>query len=509
MKTNYIIRFILRGCLAVTISAQSFVNVNAQTDGESLYKFQYNDIIYACHKPDECQVVRPAFGYYSGDIVVPSIAYDERGVAYKVTRIDDYACSNCPNLTSVILSYGLESIGYSAFSNNESLTAINLPPTLTSIGIEVLSNCPQLSLLYIPGSIKMIPFRAFSGCSGLTEVFFDEGLESIDTEAFAGSGIREIVLPKSLKALEQYAFANCKSLSSTINLPQNLSTFYADVFENSILVKNVKLDPQNPFFKEIDGMIYTYDGKKLVYANPWFSESHSMDYYMPKGATTLGYKSFNNAYFNFLSIPEGVEEIQDGAFYHSDIKTLVLPSTVNKIGEYAFSLVTYLVLLNPDPLYFYNELVEHIHDDYTSEFFQKTTLVVPKGCVEKYRAANLWKEFATITDELPADCPPLLKCETPTYFILQGSLNYSSPTEGARCEATIDYSYYGVGVNGGYQNCPIAHVTIIATKDGYAPSDPCTFDIPMSFGSFGDLNADGSTNVGDEVVLRNFILQKR
>lgn len=50
-----------------------------------------------------------------------------------ITRINDYAFSDCTKLKSVTISEGVESIGYCAFASCYSLNRIYIPPTVTEI----------------------------------------------------------------------------------------------------------------------------------------------------------------------------------------------------------------------------------------------------------------------------------------------------------------------------------------------------------------------------------------
>ena len=52
----------------------------------------------------------------------------------------------------------------------------------------------------------------FYGCNSLKEVHLPDGLEKIGRECFENSGLEEIIIPKSVKTIEKYAFSGCKSL---------------------------------------------------------------------------------------------------------------------------------------------------------------------------------------------------------------------------------------------------------------------------------------------------------
>ena len=62
----------------------------------------------------------------------------------------------------------------------------------------------------------MIEQRAFYECEKLKSVSFQDGsrLEKIGAECFAESGLKEIVLPESVKEIGVKAFDSCKQLKN-------------------------------------------------------------------------------------------------------------------------------------------------------------------------------------------------------------------------------------------------------------------------------------------------------
>ncbi|MBR2375425.1 MAG: leucine-rich repeat domain-containing protein [Clostridia bacterium] len=81
-------------------------------------------------------VVRQARNIQTANIPT-SITYKNN--AYSVTRIVDYAFSDCINLTSVVIGDGVTSIGEYAFSGCSSLTSVIIPDSVTSIGNNAFS----------------------------------------------------------------------------------------------------------------------------------------------------------------------------------------------------------------------------------------------------------------------------------------------------------------------------------------------------------------------------------
>ena len=69
--------------------------------------------------------------------------------------------------------------------------------------------------LRLPAGLKNIEAEAFAQDTGLDEIVLPEGLERIESRAFAGSSLREIFLPSSLRFIADDAFQNCEDLTVT------------------------------------------------------------------------------------------------------------------------------------------------------------------------------------------------------------------------------------------------------------------------------------------------------
>lgn len=102
----------------------------------SSVKAYYGDYCYTIllHN-NTCWFSYPPNNYpdYSGDIVVPS-TIEYRGESYKVTKIEMLACAMYENVTSVVISEGIEEIQNSAFEDCANLQLVHIPSTVTHIG---------------------------------------------------------------------------------------------------------------------------------------------------------------------------------------------------------------------------------------------------------------------------------------------------------------------------------------------------------------------------------------
>lgn len=77
------------------------------------------------------------------------------------------------------------------------------------------------SWLYIPSSVNYIAEGAFFGNMNLKTVVFNEGLEKIGDAAFNWSGLTEIDIPSTVRAIGYYAFADSYFLDRITVSPEN------------------------------------------------------------------------------------------------------------------------------------------------------------------------------------------------------------------------------------------------------------------------------------------------
>ena len=87
--------------------------------------------------------------------------------------------------------------------------------------------------LLLPKSLRKIEEFAFYGCDGLTgDLLLPEGLEVIGDYAFTNCGSLDgkLLLPKTLKSIGREAFSKCGKLSGELVLPDGLETIGQSAF---------------------------------------------------------------------------------------------------------------------------------------------------------------------------------------------------------------------------------------------------------------------------------------
>ena len=150
------------------------------------------------------------------------------------------------------------------------------------------------------------------------------------------SDIESVTLPDSLTTIEKNAFYNCEKLKS-VTIPQNVSSiglaaFVEGLSESSLT--EIKVDPENPYFSEKDGVVFSKDGTKLI----MFPSGRSGDYQIPDGTVSVGdYAFYYCVNVSSITVPGSVRSLGEGAFGNcSSLTKAVLKEGLEEIGEYAF-----------------------------------------------------------------------------------------------------------------------------------------------------------------------------
>ena len=92
----------------------------------------------------------------------------------------------CSDITKVVISDGVTTIGDTAFREFTALTDIIIPDSVTSIGSESFYKCGALTDIVIPDSVTSIGWWAFTGCTDLTSIVIPESVTEICYAAFSG-----------------------------------------------------------------------------------------------------------------------------------------------------------------------------------------------------------------------------------------------------------------------------------------------------------------------------------
>lgn len=152
-------------------------------------------------------------------------------------------------------------------------------------GAYILEKCnSDASEITVPGKINGVPVKAIGGEAfmyneHIKKIYVEEGVKEIGGLAFGYSSLEEIYLPSTLTALRGIDVAK------------------------SIAV--IEIDSRNTRYKSIDNVVYTFDGKVLVY---YAAQKSNKEYTVPDGVEVIASICYN-PYIEKLELPGSVEVV--------------------------------------------------------------------------------------------------------------------------------------------------------------------------------------------------------
>lgn len=117
-------------------------------------------------------------------------------------------------ITSVVVSPGVTSIGECAFSWFPKLTHVDIADSVISIGGNAFKSCSSLTDITIPQRVTHIGGLAFSGCTSLSSITLSNNITSIGNAAFKNcTNLTSITIPSSVTSIGSNVFTGCTSLN--------------------------------------------------------------------------------------------------------------------------------------------------------------------------------------------------------------------------------------------------------------------------------------------------------
>ena len=106
-------------------------------------------------------------------------------------------------------------------------------------------------------------------------------------------------------------------------------------FSNCSSLTSVKVDSDNPSYKDIDGNLYTKDRKTLI---QYAVGKSNASFTIPDSVTSIGNGAFSNCTsLTSIEIPDSVTNIGTSAFKDcSSLTSVVIGDSVTSIGNQAF-----------------------------------------------------------------------------------------------------------------------------------------------------------------------------
>ena len=136
---------------------------------------------YSIEENNKVKITRIIVNNEERELIIPS-----RIDGYEVKEVSNQNYGELNNITSLIISEGIESI--------------------ENLSLE------KLSYVSLPDTLKIIGGASFAGCKDLENINIPDNVEEIRESAFAETRISRIEIPEKVKKIGNRAFSNCENL---------------------------------------------------------------------------------------------------------------------------------------------------------------------------------------------------------------------------------------------------------------------------------------------------------
>lgn len=317
--------------------------------------------------------------------------------------IGDFAFADAPITGELVLPSTLTTIGSQAFKGCKKITKVNIPGSVETFSSSAFRECSALQEVTISDGVKTIPGGAFMSCTKLTEITVPSSVTEIGGSAFtsaqrvylqcaataqvgksvlgggvfvvdktqleafrenwsdyASSIVTEDMIVDDLFIVEDGTLIKFLDRTATsAEIPASVTAIANGVFTTT--VKTLTVSEGNTAFKAEDSVLYSIDGKTLVY---YLSGKADKSFTVPDSVEKID-ATISNRYLNELTIGANVKEIAAGAFKSCSglLTVTALGTTPATLGEQAIPT-------------------------------RVTTIYVPESAVDAYKSA--WSAYAKI-----------------------------------------------------------------------------------------------------------------
>lgn len=347
-QTKHLLLLLLAFILSVT-------NTFAQGEGTT---FEVGNVTYYITKNDltpghlnnEVEIWKVGG---SGVVTIPAkVTHPQNSEIYNVVGTRGWMEGSPKVVTKIILPEGLTKISVGGFSNSEGLTEIVIPSTCTEIEPSCFTFSSKLKKFEVAAAnpnFKHNDNGWLLNKTGNKLVYLPKGWEG------------EVDVPSTITSIAPSGMFRCPKVK-VVKLP---STFVnnegtLDYPSFACTATQFVVAPENPAFKDIDGVLFNKNGTDLIafpveyYKSPAPSENWQdprFKYTLPTSAKTI----CSNAFFGTFNYPKtldlnNVEKLEDKALQQMwGLKQITIGAFVKEIGKGALTGCTSLIAIKVNP----------------------------------------------------------------------------------------------------------------------------------------------------------------
>ena len=335
----------------------------------------------------ECELIESP-NDVKGKVTIPSDIY-----GYTLTRIGEYAFYIRGAITEVVIPNTIKYIGVCAFFDCKNMKGI-IPVSVTEIGNVAFKGCTEITASDL-SNLCVVGSMAFDGCEKIENIKLGSSLKEIEYGAFMSTGLKEIIIPKSVESIDKAILTGCNSLETII-----------------VEEGNTKYDSRNN-----SNCIFEKSTNTVL--------AGCKNTTIPEETRIIGDGAFDRIKdLKTINLPEGIITIDEFAFYGSGLEEITLSPNAY-LDECSFADCDNLKVIRV-----LSTTPKKIHENAfcfdNTVIYSNATLYVPFGTKSLYASADVWKNFKNIVEmeqekiERITVSQFLSKADTKTKFELSG-----------------------------------------------------------------------------------------
>ncbi len=330
----------------------------------------------------------------------------------------------------------------SGFSNHKRLQHFVYPKSgIHTIGVQAFFGAPLLGDQIIPEGVEFIESGAFMNCQMIGGLSLPSTLKRIESGAFAFNRFTgELRLPEGIEYIDPnyyYVFQG-SNFEGNIYLPETLTTLpnmgFPKMTGTIVIPPSIMEIPNNCFSGSGCTQVEFHDGVKIINGGAFSGSKLSGELVLPSNLKEIGGAAFSGTRITKIIFPDALRNMKSGAYNFEGIfadctnlmGTVELPKNVARIPAGCFRNCTAITgLVIPEGVDLIDEIAfancyslasivckdeeppvvcKGAFDGVPKDNF---TVEVPKGCVEKYRETEGWKDFKRIAEYSNFICRPM------------------------------------------------------------------------------------------------------